>query len=137
MGHGCYYTHEKFPTKNQPKAFWVCLDDIKDEHPDTFRMMFDDEMSNISSELENMGYKNFENGLFDIILSETYGNDILVRLEPKHEDQSDAYEVRCYNLACGVHSHHYEKIAKRLIAFGYHLRIATSGYTSMELNFNQ
>jgi len=135
MGHGCYYTNKITRTK----AFWIDINPYYEDE-ETGEEIFDehawsDEVGNIKYELEKIGYTQdstyeFHNGLFNLILESGHGNEIIIRLEPKGEEQYYTEDIRIHNLALANHSRSYSKIGKHLLSQGYKLRIASSGYTS-------
>jgi hypothetical protein len=137
MGHGCYYTNNITKTK----AFWIDVDPYYEDE-ETGEEMFDDyawddEVGNLTYELEKIGYTQdsdyeFHNGLFNVVLESGHGHEIIIRLEPRGEEQYYIEDIRVYNLALANHCRSYRKIGKHLLSLGYKLRIATSGYTSTE-----
>lgn len=141
MGHGCYYTHDFDSSK---KAFWIEIEDqYQDEEGEWMwdDLIFDDEKNNILTLLEDIGYKQYskgnewfaENGLFRVEFESTYGNDLLVKLEPSHEEGYTPDEERMFNLAKATHQRSYQRIINHLKKCGYELWMATSGYTSGKL----
>lgn len=135
MGAGCYYTNKITGTK----AFWIEVnpyyedeetgEEIVDEHA------WDDLVGNLKYELEKIGYKQdskleFHNGLFNLILESGYSDELIIRLEPKGEEQYYIEDVRVHNLALANHSRSYNRLGKHLKSLGYPMRVATSGYTS-------
>lgn len=130
MGYGCYFTNKESGTK----SFWIDVETgYEDEHGNFYadEWAMDDELLNVQTELENMGYNmetsyHFWNGLYDLFLEfGPEGDMIIFRLEPLED-----CEQGTYNLAMANFERNYDAIAKRLIKAGYELRVATSGYTS-------
>ena len=136
MGAGCYYTHNTIPNA---KAFWV---NVESEHEDNlFHEDYQDEKDNIKDCLRELGYcdkhsTNLENGLYEIVFdSSYYGESIIVMLESKHEGSYYPDVIRLHNLAVANHNKSYLKIQKHLIGKGFKLRMASSGYTSYQIEF--
>ena len=141
MGAGCYYTHNNSEIENR-RAFWIDMnytseDEDGNEIHDEF--IWDDTIGNLKYTFKEIGYNNvseyiFENGLFQIELESGYGGEIIVRLEPKGEERYYAEDNSIHNLALSNHDRSYDKIKRALLAEGYELRIATSGYTSTSIS---
>lgn len=137
MGHGCYYTNEITGTK----AFWIEINPYYEDE-ETGKECFDehawgDTIGNLKYELEKIGYSqqdnyHFYNGLYNLILESGHGNEIVIRLEPRGEEQYYIEDVRIHNLALANHQKCYDKLGRELKNIGYTLHIATSGYTSTE-----
>ena len=134
MGHGCAYRNKA----NNSREFWVDLSNIREEDYDIFCFLLEENVEMIGEEIMNMGYekidnRTYQNGLFELVLSFTHGNDILISLNPHYEDSYDYEDFRIFNLALANHERSYNKIARELIKSGLSLRISSGGYTSEPL----
>ena len=137
MGQGCYYTNNITRTR----AFWIDINPYY-KNEETGEDMFDDQAwsdvtGNLMYELESLGYSHqddykFYNGLYNLTLDGGHGHEIVIRLEPKGEEQYHTDDTRIFNLAMANHERCYARLGKELKKLGYHLRIASSGYTSMK-----
>jgi hypothetical protein len=134
MGAGCYYTHKETGTK----AFWIDLDNLEydendsDQYEDNFWL----EVENIKTQIHSLNYEidrfdrlKLYNGLAEVKLESTYyGDGIVVLLEPNQYQDS-----ALFNLFLANHNRMYNRIKRKLLQAGYKLRIATGGFTSMEV----
>ena len=140
MGTGCYYTNKETGTK----AFWIDVNPYyEDENGEEqfFEDIWDDTVLELEYEFKKLGYQKYDsylfyNGLFNLELESGYGNEIVIRLEPRETNRYYLEDVRLHNLAIANHDRCYDRIAKHLDKLGYPLRIATSGYTSSEYKPN-
>jgi hypothetical protein len=134
MGAGCYYTHKETGTK----AFWIDLDNLEyDENDsDQYEDNFWFEVENIKTQIHSLNYEidrfdrlKLYNGLAEVKLESTYyGDGIVVLLEPNQYQDS-----ALFNLFLANHNRMYNRIKRKLLQAGYKLRIATGGFTSMEV----
>lgn len=132
MGAGCYYTLEE---NRDIKAYWLDLG--LQEESDEF--LYDDEMVDLKYIIEEMikvdsfgaDDWSYYGDMYKIILEPTYyGDGIVINLE---------YQVVDHKLK-GLQSYNYENVYRKIIKHinkFLPLRVATTGYTSVEMGINE